>query len=24
VRREIHFAGSLDDAKRWLVTQANK
>jgi hypothetical protein len=24
VRREIHFAGSLGDAKTWLVTQANK
>jgi hypothetical protein len=24
VRREIHFASSLDDAKRWLVAQANK
>jgi hypothetical protein len=23
VRREIHFAGSLDDAERWLVTQAH-
>ncbi len=21
VRREIHFASSLDDAKRWLVAQ---
>ena len=24
VRREIHFAGSLDDAKSWLVAQAKK
>lgn len=24
VRREIHFASSLDDAKTWLATQANK
>ena len=24
VRREIHCAGSLDDAKRWLAAQAKK
>jgi hypothetical protein len=24
VRREVHFAGNLNDAKTWLVTQANK
>jgi hypothetical protein len=24
VRREIHFASSLDDAKRWLVAQTNR
>jgi hypothetical protein len=24
VRRDIHFAGSLDDAKNWLVAQAKK
>jgi hypothetical protein len=23
VRREIHFASSLDDAKRWLVAQSS-
>jgi hypothetical protein len=24
VRRDVHFAGSLDDAKRWLAAQAKK